>query len=333
MLAAVVFDQQQGILSQAPWFMLALAGWWFFMSRHSWAAASSSLIIAAWGLGALYSQWLRLEPGVVLPLGGFACVAPLMALWALPLLAARSHAAWRALLSAFLVLNMAIILLLNLVPVWRYLNTTGASPILMGLGNLSDAALYRLFPGFLNYYHPDMLKALPWAGLILLFIIWALAWRKGGNASPPGGIKLYWGWGLVLVMIAFAGFTLAGRLLPTISVQAELMNAPGAQRLALEYPGPIYLALPPGGKGGAWVNWAEDNKRLVLRGLLHDTKETGATLGVYVDGRKLRQVELNPGDTRFPVGIRLKEGTRWLGLSLDKAPAQGMVLIDRLDFE
>ena len=331
-LAAVVFDQQQGILSQAPWLILALTGWWFLLRRNSWAAVSSALLLGAWGLGAAFSQWLRLETGAVLPLSGFAVVAPLMALWALPLLAKRSHGAWKVLVSALLVLNLGLVLLLNLVPVWRFMNNTGASPVLMGLGNLSEAALYRFFPGFLNYYGPDMLKALPWAVLIILLGLWALAWRSRQDTRADH-IKVYWGWGLGLVLAGFFVLVLAGRLLPTASIQAELMNSPGSKRLTLEYPGPIYLALPKGGKAGAWVRGNPDNKRIVLWARVHDSGQHPAIMGVYVDGRLVRQVKLEPGVRRHPAAMKLTQGRRWLELGLIQAPPSGTVLIDRLDFE
>ena len=249
-LAAVVFDQQQGILSQAPWLILALTGMVFLLRRNSWAAVSSALLLGAWGLGAAFSQWLRLETGAVLPLSGFAVVAPLMALWALPLLAKRSHGAWKVLVSALLVLNLGLVLLLNLVPVWRVYEQHRSQPGSNGFGQPQRGGLYRFSPGFLNYYGPDMLKALPWAVLIILLGLWALAWRSRQDTRADH-IKVYWGWGLGLVLAGFFVLVLAGAFVAHGIDTGRIDEQPGLKAFDLEYPGPIYLALPKGGKAGA----------------------------------------------------------------------------------
>lgn len=336
---AMVFDQQFGLLPYASWLFLSLAGLPFFW-RDQRPAAYSSLMAGGLALAAIVLwRWMQWDGGFTPPGRLLAALTPLMAIWMLPALACRPSRSWRLVLLLVAGLNLAVTIALNAAPLWRYQRRTGASSLLMELGEATHSVLHRFFPSFINYQLQDMLPALAALGIMagLGFWLWRARLRGCQTTRPPGAWSANLGLALVIGLAALAALVLAGRTIPTSRLEAESMRHQRAAYFGSFYPRPVWLLLlSQGSTAQTDVVWGKDSRELVLLaswqivGKAKGRVKQHPLLGISADGRGLGVIELRPNKESYVLRPRLEPGMHRLKVTYVRQDGRDQIILDRI---
>ena len=335
--AALLFDQEFGLIAFMPLMLFSLSGLYFFWRAQTLPARYSVIISGFFFLIIVAWRWLQWDGGFGPPARFLMAVTPLWALWSLPALAGRAPRLWRGLVTLTFGLTLAMSLALNLFPMLRYHRRTGMNNLLFQLGELTQSDVTRFFPSFANYYPPDMLKALPWVLLIPALAVWMALWRK-----RPGQVKeirLCWGRALLILLLGLSALTAAGRTLPNRAIEGEAMQTGGAGYYGSYFPYPVYAVM---GREGNWCSkqfiWGEDRRYLTLAARRQVVGPEGKDafnpeLRIVIDGKPVGELKVSSDVTRYRVGLQLEPGRHLLKLVYAKQYGRDQILLDRIEFD
>lgn len=340
-LPALLLDQEYGLLFLAPWTILALAGGAFLIKRLPWVGASALVLGLAVFVPVLIWRWIQWDGGYTPAARYLSPLFPLLAVFALPALACRGSHPFRIWAWMLVTLSGLWSLLICLTPLWRYQRRIGAANLWAWLGEQTGTHLERFFPSFVSFFAPDMLKALPWLGLVALTTLALWRGRRSLRCHAPAASgKIIAACAACLILLAAGGLLWAGKKIPTAHFQAESMHRQGAILYGTYYPQVRYLLLRrQGDLAGKTIIWGQGSTQLDLWGLSVFVSKTGQApggplpvLAIDIDGKQVATLSPKWQVYRhYTIPLSLSPGPHRLSLRMAAQTGRSQIAVDRLE--
>lgn len=328
-LAGLALDQNYGVLTAAPIYLLALAGIPAAIRLHRRPALLALLPAALYLASICLLRWHLWHGGQAGPGRLIAVALPALAL---PLAVALEglNRPWRRLWAlAPALLGLFYAWLLTLAPAWRFSLPTGVNPLLASLEEAMGLFLRQLAP---SLFVPSAAFA-PWlVGALALGLIWGIAvWRqaKGKNQAPAGlGEREALAVALICGLVFLGGLCL-GSSAQVTSLEAEGLRAKDASLWS--------QGLGPGEKRGQLLrDGGQLSGRLYFPGgesvlRVQGLPQAGGRITASLEGRLFEQ----PWSTGLAEAVvslgPVSRGAHWFSLTWASCPEDNCgLMVDRV---